>query len=853
MTQPVSARAGDAPRHAATFNKYDQRDLQGKAMREWERQRRVWATVQENIQRRLGDSGKIRGACMNMSQGAYRARLREEEVGMITNAVPSAIFSGFHTWESTLRTTGETGAVRFLKVGQTNFPYALYGKVTDRRRLDVEHLTNTRIVFPNENIVRRVASGGPQQPSAAAVPVLFRDSDYYQQRFQQYFPLIEKNMPHLLLPRAYLEVCGQPPPWTTKAEDAAAAAKRSVPAVLQVPAPQPEAGQQQRRQGGREGIEKNGPLSVGETETLSGSKDVNVTLFTEDAAAGTPSLEISASRVLFFARPGELVHGAVRVRNSGPMTVYYSWAPFQPTTALDGESATEDADSKEEKEKENNKKKEGREQVRDDTAPGAAKAEAASLSRDEDDATFRTSGAQQSPVKRKQTAAEGNSPRMNIPLRPLAKKLAHSKSFFFLSAQLDGVILPDDEETFPFSVRAAFPGRFLQHYELLMIPAAASRVVVELCAIIQDGGPALDTVSRPVSAALDAKAVADTQREVINALVANSNLYETAEIARATQACLDAAKVPQEAREALVAKWRKAWNDTTYAALRLPFNIAVYERLNALHQNLAQTMSALEQPLHHEEWDGSVQTLQSDICRLRDAVSRNMLREGLNVLLRAATVCEQEDEPLDFLLQRVAGKVAFSALARQAGELDDAILLTLGLREPRGAHNGAHSATSPRGPGSLASGAAAGGRKGAGGGSGAGSGAGGGGRSQGRASTKGGKGAAAADANTGRLGNADKPSAHGDADAAGDPAAEAALKEEHGARLFAGMRRLVGDAVMRLCSTLDCLRCTTEAACALPLLETTACVRAEAVRIIQNADDMEVEFAVDAAPPKKRK
>ncbi|RNF03953.1 hypothetical protein TraAM80_05407 [Trypanosoma rangeli] len=838
MAQPATTRAGDAPQHAVTFNKYDERDLQGKAMREWEKQKRVWATVQENIRRRVENNNTINGAGMNMLQGAYRARIREEEIGMITKVAPTAAFSGPHTWESTLRTTGDTEVIRYLKVGQTNFPYVLYGKITDQWRLSVEHQSNTRVVFPGEHILSEAASTGLQQrPSTAAVPVLFCNSDYYKQRFQQYFPLIEKNMPHLLLPRAYLEVRGQPPPWTTNPEDAAAAAKRSVPAVVHVPPLQPKGGQEQQQQKDQEdqdGMDENGPPSVGKTETMIGSKDINATTVPmEEDAAGAPSLEISTSRILFFARPGELAHGSVQIKNNGTTTVYYSWAPFQPVTALDGERDTDVVNG----EKEETTKKQG-----SDGTVEEATDEAAAL---------HTSSDQQSPASSRQMV-KGTPHQMNVPLRSLAKKLAQSKSFFFLSEQLDGVILPDDEKTFSFSVRAAFPGRFLQHYELLMIPVAASRVVVELCAIIQDGGHSFETVFRPVAAALDAKAVVDAQREVINAMAANTNVYEAAEIARATQACLDAAKVSQGAREALVAKWRKAWNSTTYLALRLPFNIDVYERLNALHQNLVQTMLALEQPLHHEEWDGSVQTLQSDLCKLRDAVSRNVLREGLNILLRAATVCELDDEPLDLLLQRVAGMVAFSALAQQTGELDDTVLLSLGLREPHGARNGAHPQTGARGNNNAGGGGAAVGRKGVGGSSSTGSSGGGGSKPQGRAPNKG-KGTASADPSPTRLGNTEKSPAHNDANASGDSLAEASLKEEYSIYLFAGMRRLVGDAVDTFCSMLESFRYTMEAACALPLLEVTACVRAEAVRTIQNTDDVEVDFAVDAAPPKKKK
>ncbi|EKF26942.1 hypothetical protein MOQ_009349 [Trypanosoma cruzi marinkellei] len=861
MSQFATVPAGDTQRNTVTFDLYDQRDLQGKALETWERQKRIWATVQEKIRRRVGNNGQIRGACMNMSQGAYRARVREEEVAVVNNAVPSHLFSGYYTWESTLRTTEDNGAIRYVKAGQTNFPYALYGKITDKRRLDVEHPTNTRVVFPDEQILNEATSRELPRPSTGSVPVLFRDSSYYKGRLQQYYPLIQRNMPHLLLPRAYLEVCGQPPPWTSKPEDKIAATKKSVPAVAHVPPPPPK-GKQEHVQEKEQNVQgKNCSHSVEGTGSQGGSKDVNLTVSTEEAVAGAPSLEISTSRVLFFARPGELAHGTVKIHNNGTTTVYYSWAPFQPTTALDGIIGNEKVDSEVEKEEE--KEKKGSDDTVDEEnawvfslESSKEKEEMRVSARSGENDTY-TKGTPQSPVRPNQKG-ERKAHQLNVSLRSLAKKSAQSKSFFFLSAQLDGVILPDEEKTFSFSVRAAFPGCFLRYYELLTVPAASSRVIVELHAFIQDGGPSLETISRPVAAALEAKAVANTQRELINALAAHPHVYEAAEIAKATQECLDASKAAKEAQDALIAKWRKLWHDSTYTAMCIPFNIAVYGRLTALHQNLARTMSALESPLHHEEWDGSVQTIQSDLCMLHDAVSRNMLREGFNILLRAAIVSEQENEPLDLLLQRLAGMVAFSALARQTGELDDGISLMLGMRDPRVPQNGLRLPTGALGSvigGSTGAAAAAagGGRKVAGGGGGnAAAIGGGGGKSQGKAPNKG-KKSVSIESNIGRLGFTEKPSGLNDTNMAADPVAEAFVKEEYGARLFAGMRRLVGDAVDQFCSNLDCFRCTIEATCALPLLETTTFLRAEDTRTIQNADDMGVDFAVDVAPPKKRR
>ncbi|EAN97643.1 hypothetical protein C3747_53g239 [Trypanosoma cruzi] len=862
MSQFARVPAGDSQRNTVTSDLYDQRDLQEKALETWEKQKRIWAAVQEKIRRRVGNNGQIRGACMNMSQGAYRARVREEEVAVVNNATPSHVFSGYYTWESTLRTTEDNGAIRYVKAGQTNFPYALYGKLTDKRRLDVEHLTNTRVVFPEEQILNEATSRELQRPSTGAFPVSFRDSSYYKERFKQYYPLIERNMPHLLLPRAYLEVCGQPPPWTSKPEDKVAAARKSLPAVAHVPPPSPKGKQQQVLQKEQNGQEKSCSHGVEETDSKGESKDVNFTVSTEETVAGAPSLEISTSRVLFFARPGELAHGTVKIHNNGTTTVYYSWAPFQPATALDGKIGNEKVDSEVEKKEEEEEKKGRDETIYEEKAgffslESSKEKEEVPVSATSGENDIYTKGTPQSSVWSNQKG-ERKPHQLNVSLRSLAKKSAQSKSFFFLSAQLDGVILPDEEKTFSFSVRAAFPGCFLRYYELLMVPAASSRVILELRAFIQDGGPSVETISRPVAAALEAKAVADTQRELINALAAHPHVYEAAEIAKATQDCLDAAKAAKEAQDALIARWRKLWHDSTYTAMRIPFNIAVYGRLTALHQNLARTMSALESPLHHEEWDGSVQTIQGDLCMLHDAVSRNTLREGFNILLRAAIVSEQEDEPLDLLLQRVAGMVAFSALARQTGELDDSILLILGVRDPRVPQNGLRFPTGVLGSGSGgitgAAAAAGGGRKVAGGGGGnaAAIGGGGGGKSQGKASNKG-KRSASIESNIGRFGSTDKSPALNDMNMTTDSVTEVSVKEEYSARLFSGMRRLVGDAVDQFCSNLDCFRCTIEATCALPLLETTAFLRAEDTRTIQNAVDMEVDFTVDIAPPKKKR
>ncbi|KAH9593519.1 hypothetical protein LSM04_008236 [Trypanosoma melophagium] len=894
---PLTRRSGgDSSPCGATLNPYDQRDLQGKAIRNWEKQKRVWSNVEANIQRRILKNSKVRKGCTNMSQGIYKTRLREEELSLVGNAVPSSIFSGVHTWESTLRTSEDGGALRYLKLGRSDFPYPLYVKVTDDARTDPEHLKNTRVVFQNEPPPQNSSTstsagvnmnvdgvedevsvfGSPGKSSQEALssmkPVSFGAGNYYEEKIQRYLPILEQRMSHLFLPRAYLEVCGQPPPWTTNIEDAQAANK-AAPAVVRISPPPGKSSPTTTSFGNvnmdlsthkqSQEMKKSRLPSVIDPAMRTVSIEVAPT--SEQEVAGELLLEISTTRLLFFASPGELAHGFVKVKNSGMMTVYYTWEPHQPITALDGDLAAEkDDDDNEEHEEEEKKKKD-----EEDDNEDAKKSESIFriYRKDEVEELHKSLNNSDHQNYVGELEEKKVTDKQRVPLRLLAKKSAQSKTFFCLSTPFDGVILPGDEEIFPFSVRAPFPGRFTQHYEFLVIPVVSSRIIVELCAIVRDGGPSLEAISRPIANAIDSKAVVDSQRTIINELVANDDPYEAAEIEKATQQQIVVARAPEVAKEVLTSKWREAWHECTYTALRIPFNCAVYARLDALHANLVRTMESLGQPLHHKEWDGSVQTLQADLCTLRDAPSRNILREAFNILLQAASVSEQETEPLDMLLQRIAGTIAFTTLAQRACELDDAIAISIGLHIPQsvpiasalqntrfggsGGNMGAPPTATTGSTTSTSLTATPAGRRGVNSA----------GKPPGRLSGKGkstvthdsSAGAGAAVSGRGPFTEEPMASAGSLAAGAGDIATEEAMKGEYNTRFFLGMRRLVGDAVDRVCSMWDSSRAIVEAACGLSLLDTIESARVEDVRVIQAADEMDIDFTVDIVQPKRRK
>ncbi|KAG8347397.1 hypothetical protein TRVL_01773 [Trypanosoma vivax] len=832
--------------NAQPENKYDPRDLQPKALRQWERQERLWATIEENIRQRVPcGSRAAQWGGRRMERAACEARRRQESIALIENAQPSSLFTGIHTWESSLRVNKNDHAVRYIRLGTKSFPYSLYSRTTDNVRHDTEHAVNTRIILPGEKEWEKTDKNVllPHDEAHCKLTVERQSDEYYMKQLRKRLPEVERRMSHFLIPRAYIEVCGKPPPWTTKREDMEAAERRTLP-VVHVPPPGPpvSCSTSPTHSAHRDTRKNRVFTALEDSASYAVQSDNNAASdFADDEATVGPRIEISTTRILFVAEPGELAHGAVKIKNSGSTTVYYTWRYFQPLNALDRCDIVEeelaggnhvqhergDADSV-------SGQLEGINIV-SETSGCPNVDESASHSNmfaEHDDGEESGNGSGDECVNSRLGSA-----RAKVPLRSLASKSNESKTFFNLSSPLDGVILPDEEVVFPFSVRADYSGRFACHYELLTLPVLSSSVVVELVAIIRTKGPSLEAFAEPVEKAIDAKAVVETSRQVINALVVKESTYDMVEISKATEACMAASRAAEEARVAELDKWRIAWNDATYPALGISFNSDVYKRLRALYSNLASIMAATGQPLHHKEWDGSVQMLMANIGLLRDALSRNTLREATNVLIRAASVSESEDEPLEVLLRRVAGAMVLSTLAKRAGHLDDTIAHTLGIRQPnkpptpRGNQHSSNQKLSAPQQRCVSPPY----------------------RSASRHNSRSKPGAPMHEPPSGRGLHAEEPTSNSDSILNIDMKIDPSVRQEFNARLFTGMRRLVGDAVEQLFAMLEGSRYTIEAACDLPLFDVTVHSRASEVCIIQNAAEMCVDTTVEIVQPKKKR
>jgi hypothetical protein len=269
---------------------------------------------------------------------------------------------------------------------------------------------------------------------------------------------------------------------------------------------------------------------------------------------------------------------------------------------------------------------------------------------------------------------------------------------FHLSDASSGVLLPEENKMFTFTVRASLPGVYTKQYELLTVPAGKERIVVQLRAVVISNEVNYVATSS-LEKELHKKAMRDYQRHILTEPIWNpDNLV------------LDHANIEIEIRDLSKAKAKKLaelqgvgefqevnWYDRN-APLKIPYNQAVYSKLLILHRNFHQflktvnslapppavaagtvspaadaaailspatgglspptTAAVVAQPTQaaSADWDGSVKSLIEDIASLKDAAARNMFMKALQALLGCAEATEDRSDSLHVLLSRSAGR-----------------------------------------------------------------------------------------------------------------------------------------------------------------------------------------------------
>lgn len=250
--------------------------------------------------------------------------------------------------------------------------------------------------------------------------------------------------------------------------------------------------------------------------------------------------------------------------------------------------------------------------------------------------------------------------------------------FFSLSHTTGGVMLPEEQQIFTFTVRSPIAGVFVKQYEFLTVPAGKERIVVHLRAVVT-ANELNDVGTSRIDKELSRKAIRDFQRQLITDPIWNqSNLV------------LDRANIEIELRSLSLAKAKKlaemegvgelqeaAWLDAN-ASLGIPYNQVVFSRLVTLHRCFQTFLSQIDEaaasaaaqrsvpyqrvpPL--KDWDGSVRSMFEDLALLKDNQCRNTFVSAAQTLLKCAKVSQDRSENLHTLISRAAGRVAWSQAA----------------------------------------------------------------------------------------------------------------------------------------------------------------------------------------------
>lgn len=403
-----------------------------------------------------------------------------------------------------------------------------------------------------------------------------------------------------------------------------------------------------------------------------------------------PAMELSTRSLFFQTRPRELTHGSATLHNTGTTTIYYSWIVVDAMQehlreVLEAEQAAGDDDNDDhEDDHEDNHDFEDGDKEGGESSPAA---KSGTQENGDNNNEHRKSYGQRAKQEHHSgpsslsSAAAGALPYTLLSLthQLAAHQRAAQDSFFFMSAPMNGVVLPGQSTVFPFSVRATREGVFQSTYELLTVPPAPQRIFVRLRALVQRAGPSLTWLARPVAEALEAKVAVDAQRRLVQQLATNTRAIEATQLQDCVTALDKTAEVARQAarekRAAQEAAWHRA-NRLTFD--HVPFHAAVHDKLAKLSAVVRETYILLNQregevrgertpnsspqatsPATMEapfsassdraeiQWDGALLPLLYQIMRIRDNSTRQTFFDAMQVLLRAARAARDVVEDKD--------------------------------------------------------------------------------------------------------------------------------------------------------------------------------------------------------------
>lgn len=754
--QPCSNTLGGSPQTLQFFSPkpkkrkkdiFDPNNHEMKALERFERQRAVWNSIGESLIRRTGTR---QDGTTNFLTATAQTRAHAEDFSLVQCAVPQSDLTNYYSWESLLRCSDPTKAVRYVQIGKAYYPYALFGEIQDSSSLKPNNPAYMRMVMPGHESLK---SGEERAAARAALREHLKvtkdeealeeaekveaerqrhTDDYYRAQLFKFSQHIQKKFSHFLLPRSFMQAEGSSavPQMTPEEYDNVLEAERDHPPspVRFYPPPQTVKCLLNESLTGRGAQGSPCGSIVGTPTQLAASGKFNASQEAADASGDfpkpfVPALTLSTKRLLFRGQEGELVHGHIRVTNTSSVAVYYSWLSVDLIEeGLEHEEQQQQmnaaADCSPSNRGYRSPNRYGRGSLSGkiplsvtalSRASGTHKSPSISSARRSSGTNAQLGGGGgglTGPESPPANSSVGNSqnridpglsilpppsaPANHYPRSPFAgvdnemfhwsKKLHQmasrsrkAKSFFRLSSPMNGVLLPDESTFFPFSLRATHQGSFHRTFELLTIPPSPERIFIELRGLVDSSQPSAASLSQVVEETLQSRSVTDVQRHLVRSLTVQHTPFDASNIRMAMKE-LESKK--QEKVDAVVAKrekQKKAWERANrFSFDALPYHPVIYDKLEDLFNNLDACMSQLDTPLKHHHWDGSINFLRVDISRLRDAASRVVLEEGLEVLLRAARASYliAPDQVIDTAYKRMEGESELTHLLRlAAGEV----------------------------------------------------------------------------------------------------------------------------------------------------------------------------------------
>lgn len=245
----------------------------------------------------------------------------------------------------------------------------------------------------------------------------------------------------------------------------------------------------------------------------------------------------------------------------------------------------------------------------------------------------------------------------------VASQSEGNDDFFRLSDPLNGVMLPEDQKLFTFSLRAPAAGVYSRQYELLTVPAGKERILVHLRGVVLSADEnRVATVS--LEKAIARKATRDDCRKALEGTLwapSDRNAFSKSDALNEQRSRAQRAADQVHERELRMQRQAAVWGQRNHA-LSGAYNCNIFTRIDDLFQRYQAFQAAINGGKSDAPpataWNGSLKSFFEDISQIRDSVVRGSFAAALTELTRASQVVESPVEELPQLLLRLATRTA---------------------------------------------------------------------------------------------------------------------------------------------------------------------------------------------------